>query len=186
MVVVGAIGFNSYNAHAQSPAPEQTTVSSITDSGVDLFLKIDDIEGESADKDHPREIEIESYQWGASLPSKTGGAAGKVSFQDLNFTKKVDKSSPILMQSVASGKHYKEATLTARKKGEEKQEYLIVKMKDIIITSYQTGGSNNSLPTDEVSINFAQIEYKYTPQTPDGSLGIPVTAGWDLKTNKSL
>ncbi len=33
---------------------------------VDMFLKITDVKGESKDKSHPGEIEIESFSWGAT------------------------------------------------------------------------------------------------------------------------
>ena len=37
--------------------------------------------------------------------------------------------------------------------------------------SYQTGGSHGDiLPMDQVSFNFAKIEYEYKPQKADGSL----------------
>ena len=38
----------------------------------DAFLKIEGIEGESTDKTHPGEIEIESFSWGVA---NTGTAA---------------------------------------------------------------------------------------------------------------
>lgn len=81
--------------------------------------------------------------------------------------------------------HIKEAILTARKSGETQQEYLKIKFTDIIVTSYQTGGSGD-VPMESISFNFAKIEIEYKPQNPDGSLGAPVRAGWDLKTNKNV
>ena len=77
----------------------------------DIFMKIRDIQGESRDKDHKDEIEVLSWSWGLSnqvaSPSPGGGAgAGKVKFQDISFTHLVDKASPNLMLSCASGKHH--------------------------------------------------------------------------------
>ncbi len=76
----------------------------------DIFMKIRDIQGESRDKDHKDEIEVLSWSWGLSnqvaSPSPGGGAgAGKTKFQDISFTHLVDKASPNLMLSCASGKH---------------------------------------------------------------------------------
>jgi len=49
---------------------------------VDMFLKIDDIEGESVDDVHAGEIDILSWSWGMSQSGTThtgpGGGAGKV------------------------------------------------------------------------------------------------------------
>ena len=77
----------------------------------DIFMKINGIQGESRDKHHKDEIEVLSWSWGlsnqATAPSAGGGAgAGKVKFQDISFTHLVDKASPNLMLSCASGKHH--------------------------------------------------------------------------------
>ena len=39
---------------------------------------------------------------------------------------------------------------------------------------------------DQVSLNFAKIEFKYKEQKPDGSLGGEVVGGWDVTTNKKV
>jgi len=54
------------------------------------------------------------------------------------------------------------------------------------VSSYQTSGSTDLVPTDHVSFNFAKIELEYRPQKPDGSLDAAVTAGWDVKQNKKI
>jgi type VI secretion system secreted protein Hcp len=65
---------------------------------VDYFLKIDGIQGESQDKTHKNEIQLNSFSWGASNmgTSATGGGAGagKVQFSDFSITKSVDTASP--------------------------------------------------------------------------------------------
>lgn len=72
----------------------------------DAFLKIEGIDGESVDKTHKGEIEIQSLGWGASDPgsvSSGGGAgSGKVSVQDFHFTMSMTKASPALMLACAT------------------------------------------------------------------------------------
>ena len=70
-----------------------------------------------------------------------GGGEGKASFNDFNFTHHVDKASPVLLKACATGEHIKEATITVRKAGKGQQEYLIIKMNDVIITSVNPSGS---------------------------------------------
>ena len=41
--------------------------------GVDMFLKIDGIQGESTDASHVDEIEIFSYTWAESQPAAASG-----------------------------------------------------------------------------------------------------------------
>jgi type VI secretion system secreted protein Hcp len=156
---------------------------------VDYFLKIEGIEGESGDSKHKNEIDIASWSWGETQSGSHayggGGGAGKVSMQDFNFTMPVNKASPKLLLACASGEHIKGALLTCRKAGKEQQEYMKIKFTDLLISAFQTGGSNGAeVPVDQISINFAKIEYEYYPQKEDGSLGSKVPVHWDLKANK--
>jgi len=157
----------------------------------DAFLKIDGIEGESADSKHKAEIDIHSYSWGASnagtFATGGGGGAGKVNMQDFHFTMNVNKSSVKLMLACAGGDHIKSAILTARKAGKDQQEFFKVTFSDILVSSFQTGGSGSStLPIDSISLNFAKAEWEYKEQKADGSLGGAIKAGWDLKLNKKV
>ena len=45
---------------------------------VDFFLKIDGIEGESQDKTHKNEIQLESWSWGQSNTGSMGAGGGRV------------------------------------------------------------------------------------------------------------
>ena len=155
---------------------------------VNAFLAIDGIEGESTDASHPKTIEIESWSFGetqSSTISGGGGGAGKVSMQDLHFvTKTVDKSSPKLFLAGATGEHIKDATLYVRKAGSS-SDYLVIKLTDILVSSYQTGGSGGSdIPTESVSLNFAKIQISYTGMDAEGKLLPAVDAGWDVLQNK--
>jgi type VI secretion system secreted protein Hcp len=158
----------------------------------DYFLKIDGIPGESVDKAHKGEIQLESFSWGESTPnlgpgSHTGGgtAAGRVQMQDMHVVARVNKASPVLMLACASGKHIKSAVLTVRRTGKQLQDFLVIKMTDLLVSSYQIGGSSasNEPPLDQISFNFASIEVDYRPQNPNGSLGAVVSGGWDVVKN---
>ncbi len=91
------------------------------------------------------------------------------------------------MLSCAAGTHYHTGTITCRKAGGEgsRQHYLMYTLSDVLVSSYQAVGSSGSdVPTDQVSFNFAQIDFSYRPQNPDGSLGPPVDACWDLRAER--
>jgi type VI secretion system secreted protein Hcp len=156
----------------------------------DYLLEIDGIKGESEDSKHKGTIEIESFSWGntnsGSAAVAGGAGAGKVNFQDIHFTTRVNKASPELMLACASGKHIKKAQLFVRKQGGDQQDFYVVTLEDFIISSYQTGGSegSNALPVDQFSLNFSKVKFEYKAQKKDGGLEAPVTAGWDLKANK--
>ena len=61
----------------------------------------------------------------------------------------------------------------------------MIKLTDVLVSSYQTGGGVSSEPTDHVAFNFARIELEYRAQKPDGTPGTPVHGGWDVKTGKA-
>jgi type VI secretion system secreted protein Hcp len=159
-------------------------------AAVDYFLKFDGIKGESADAKHKDEIDIESWSWGEThagpARSGRGAGAGKVSMQDFHFVMSLNKASPALMRACATGEHIKTATLSGRKAGKGQLEYLTFKFHDVLISSYQTGGSEHAdvLPTDQVSFNFSKIEVEYKQQRPDGTLVPGGQFTYDLKANK--
>jgi type VI secretion system secreted protein Hcp len=157
-------------------------------AAVDYFLKIDGIQGESRDAKHKGEIDLESFSW-AEINSGSqggGGGAGKVQIEDLHVVMKMNKASPLLFLACATGQHLKQAILTARKAGKAQLEFLAFKFTDLLVSSYQTGGSTDLEPTDQVAFNFSRIEVEYRPQKQDGSLDAPVKAGWDVKANKKV
>lgn len=161
-------------------------------AAVDYFLKIEGIPGESQDGKHKDEIALESWSWGETNAGTHagggGGGAGRVVMQDFHFVMKINKASPKLMLACASGEHIKNAILTCRKAGKDQQAFLKVTFSDLLVSSYQTGGSGHSdvVPTDQISLNFAKIEFEYKEQKADGTLGGAVKAGWDLKKNQKV
>ena len=154
----------------------------------DIFAKLGDIKGESLDAKHKDEIEILSFSWGVtnsgSAATGSGAGSGKATFQDLVVVHNIDKASPELMRACATGTHLKEATITHRKAGKGQQEFLVVKMNDVIITGVTHGGATGQPYSETVSLAFAKVDLEYKPQKPDGSLDASVVFKYDLKANK--
>jgi type VI secretion system secreted protein Hcp len=155
---------------------------------VDMFLKIDDVKGESTDDKHKDMIDVLAWSWGMSQSGTThmggGGGAGKVSVQDISLTKYVDKSSPNLILAACNGKHFKEALLTVRKAGEKPLEYIKITMKEVLVSNISTGGSGGQdRLTENITLNFAEFKVEYTPQKPDGSGDAAVEAAWNIAKN---
>jgi type VI secretion system secreted protein Hcp len=154
----------------------------------DIFAKIGDIKGESQDSKHKDEIEVLAWSWGVNqsgtMAHGGGGGAGKVSFNDFNFSHYLDKASPVLQKACATGEHIKEGTIVARKAGKGQQEYLIIKMNDIIVTGVAPSGSGGDAVVENVTLQFAKVDLEYKPQKPDGSLDAGVHFKYDIKGNK--
>ena len=153
----------------------------------DYFLKIDGIPGESQDAKHKDEIQLESWSWGETQggahSAGGGGGSGKVVMQDFHFTQKANKASPQLFLSCATGKHIAKAELTCRKAGGKQEAFMKIYLGDMLISSFQTGGSagGDPLPTEQVSFNFTTIKYEYSVQKKDGGLESPIIFGYDIK-----
>lgn len=154
----------------------------------DMFLKIDDIVGESVSNQHKGEIEVESFAWGQSNSGSVlggGGGAGKVTPRELTILKRVDRSSPLLMRSGATGEHLREALLSVDRA--DGSEVVSIKLSDVIIRSIDvnsesTGGGGPL--TETVALSFGKIEFVYTGKTATGSPAPSVPFSFDYQLNK--
>ncbi len=160
---------------ADPPAPD-----------LNIFLKLSGIEGESTDDKHKGEIEILSFSWGetnsGSIADGSGAGAGKVSFQDVHFAKKLDKSSVVLAKHAASGQHIEDGTLFIENRmGFEVAE---IKLTGILVTSVQQATGGGVQLNENFSLAFSKILYEYTPQKPDGTADAVVSFSWDVAANK--
>jgi type VI secretion system secreted protein Hcp len=159
---------------------------------VDIFLKIDGVDGEAQDDKHKKEIDILAWSWGLSNSGSAhvggGAGAGKVNVQDLSFTKYVDAASPKLILACCNGSHYDNALLTVRKAGGTAPvEYIKLKIQEVLVSSVSTGGSGGEdRLTENITLNFAKFNLDYTPQDAKGAAGTAIPAGWDVGANKKL
>ncbi len=153
----------------------------------DIFAKLGEIKGESLDDKHKDEIELLSWSWGVANGPRSmgsGGGVGKASFHDLSFTHTIDKASPLLLRGCATGQHLKEATITRRKSGKAQQEFLVIKMNDVIITSVAEDDESGGSQVETVTLAFAKVDVEYRPQKRDGSLDAGIHFKYDIKANK--
>lgn len=155
----------------------------------DMFLMLDGIKGESADDKHKGEIDIESFSWGLAQTGAghrgSGSGTGKVDIQDIHFTKKVDKSSPILQLACANGKHIAKGKITLRKAGENPLDYLTIDLESVLVSTYQVAHTAGSLdvPSEQFSLNFVKIKTEYWTQSDKGAKGENANFSWDVAKN---
>jgi type VI secretion system secreted protein Hcp len=153
------------------------------------FLKIDGIKGESLDKQHKDEIEISSFSFGVTqsggLGQGGGGGAGKATFSSFHVNKLYDAASPLLFKGVATGEHFKNATLSFRRRGDNPGDFLTIKLEDVLISGYQQGGTKEPPLLEGVSLDASKLDIEYKPQSADGSFGDPIKASYDIKLNKA-
>lgn len=156
---------------------------------VDMFLKIDTVDGEATDAKHSKSIDVLAFSWGASNSATFslggGGGGGKVHMQDFSVTKYKDKSTPKLLLACAKGTHYKDALITVRKAGDKPLEYLKYKLFDVMVSSVSHGGSGGEdRLVENLVLAFGKIEITYTPQKQDGSGDGPIITSYDVTKNE--
>jgi type VI secretion system secreted protein Hcp len=153
------------------------------------YLKLDNIDGEARDVDHKNEIEILDFSFGVSNTGSrhggSGGGSGQANVQDINFTKYADKSTPILLQYCTMHKNIPNAKITCYKAaGDKRVDYLVIELKEVLITSYQTGGGDG-IAMESGSLNFAEIKYVYKEQGTDQSPGGPVEWAYNIPEHQA-
>lgn len=159
---------------------------------VDIFLKLsNNIKGESQDDTHKDQIDVLAWDWGLTQSGTThigsGGGGGKVNVRDITLTKYVDLASNDLIKRCTSGEHIEDGELIVRKSGGNTPvEYFRIKMRNIMITSYETGGAKDGLDRiqETLKLNFRKFEIVYTLQEESGAAGAETLAGWDIAENK--
>jgi type VI secretion system secreted protein Hcp len=158
-----------------------------------MFLNLGaTIKGETKDSAQKAagDIDLLAWSWGASnsgsFHTGGGGGAGKASFQDISFTKYLDKASPAILIALAKGSHIPAAKLLVRKAGEGQQKYLEITMTNVLVTSVSTGGSGGEdRLTENVTLNFAEVKFEYFLQNEKGVTASGGVFNWDIAGNIS-
>ncbi len=150
-------------------------------------LKIDTIVGESVLVGYEGWIDVQSWSWGLTntgSPSGGGGAgAGKAVFQDFAWLQGLDRSAIPLFLGVATGKHFKDATLDVIKPGGKKAEpFFEMIFANTVLTSFHLSGSGSG-QTATASLFYDKVKLRYRPQKADGSLDAWIEGSFDLKGN---
>ncbi|HEX7859790.1 MAG TPA: type VI secretion system tube protein Hcp [Verrucomicrobiae bacterium] len=153
-----------------------------------MYLYLEGIPGEAQAARHAGWIRVNSFSFGLNRsPSNT------VSFSPIELSKAVDKSTPLLFQHCASGKHIKSGILDVIRTERTGIRFLQVKLKDVLVSSLQqgvqsldnddTGGISAPEPADIVTLSFSSTEWIYTQVGADGRALRNVNAGWNLASN---
>jgi type VI secretion system secreted protein Hcp len=159
---------------------------------IDVYLQIDGIKGESTDDKHRDWIECSSVHWGISQPksatASTGGGhtAERADLQDIMFTKLADISTPILLQTCAVGKTIPRAKFEfMRADGNgDRVKYFEIDLENVLIGMISPGVHAGDILSENVSLKFSKVKWRYTQQKVTGGAGGGTSGGWDLATNK--
>lgn len=155
------------------------------------LLKVDGILGECQEAKYQTWINIESFSWGISNEVSTKGtarSAGVPDFASFTVTKPTDKASPKLFLACASGQHFKSAKVVFRRMGKAAtagqpsslDEFFEWTFGDVMISSYQNGGSDQASASESVSFSVASASLNYFVMKNGQRTG-GVMAGYDIR-----
>jgi type VI secretion system secreted protein Hcp len=159
-----------------------------------ILLKFDvPIDGDSTVTGHDKWITIDSMQFGVGRAITTSGVGkdrdtSNPSFSEVTMTKSMDVASTDLFMQAVCGKSLTKATIHfiqtggADAKGQVYLEYLL---HDPIVSSYSVS-SGGDRPSESISLNFNQIQTKYTVFTEGGTPTAGTQKGWDLMKNETM
>ena len=130
------------------------------------------VAGDSRARSHEDSIDIDDWKFDLSVKedlakAKTGGAQGsgnQADVSDLTITKGIDRSTPALMQLVASGDELTEATLQMIHRVHLNVR-VTLRLTDVRLTDYKIdvrgeGASVTLTETIKLSFNKIKVEYQ--------------------------
>jgi type VI secretion system secreted protein Hcp len=158
---------------------------------LDMFMRIEGVNGESKDANHKDWTDIKSFTWGAEQPGSMntggGGGAGKVNFDDLTVVAAIDKAAPTVLKNCAIGQHLGKVEISVCKAGGSQIEYSRTTLEDVLVTSVKfVGAKENEALMMEYGFQAAKVKNQYWEQTDKGSKGAEVQMGFDIKQNKTV
>jgi type VI secretion system secreted protein Hcp len=129
---------------------------------VDMFLKLDGLDGESVDLKYAKWIDVLSFSWGISDTSKAQATspgrlspARKTQVSDFSIVKYLDSASPKLFEKCCAGDHIAELNFSLVRRGEKLEEFYKIKLNDVLISGVSPAGAGGSEPLEQVSFSFA-------------------------------
>ncbi len=157
---------------------------------LDMFMRIEGVNGESRDANHKNWTDVKSFSWGAEQPGSMhtggGGGTGKVNFNDLKVTTAIDKAAPTILKNCATGQHLAKVEISVCKAGGTQIEYSRTTLEDVLITGVKFIGANeNEALIIEYSFQAAKVRNQYWEQSDKGTKGAEVQMAFNIKENKT-
>ncbi len=141
-----------------------------TPQAVDMFLKIEGVDGESTNATHKGWIEVQSWSWGVSQPSTGGLGGGAVtgrSVGHVTVVKRIDKATPLLFKRCTDGTVLALATVELTRAGGP--TYLKYEIKEVLVSSIAHGDvDGDGVPEETITLDFTGTKLTYTQLDASG------------------
>ena len=153
-----------------------------------LFLRLDDIPGDSHVRGFEGWIQVHSVAWGltahGSGPGAGGGggaAAGRAMAKSAVFTAPTGAASPLLMAACAAGRHLRAGRLEVRKDGQTPVTVARFDFEEIVVSAYSLAGSDDDAALlDSFELVARRIRETTVSSSLHGGTGGSSDRGWDF------
>ena len=155
-----------------------------------IYMKIDDVTGESEETDHKGWIEVEhvafSYRSETSETHGTGLAVGALVPSPVGVSTVEGEHIVRLLNLQGKGTHFKEIKIEFTKQGagDNPKKYKVITLKEAMIQDYQPNGSANSGGTEHLTFGYTNFKLEYFKQDGKGTLAAVGSSSYDTKTKK--
>lgn len=154
-----------------------------------LYMKYGSIDGKVETTGFEKWIDVDSLQWGVGrgMSSPTGSTADREashpSVSEITCSKVMDVSSSKLLEEALGGELKTKVEIAVVTTGKnEVKEFLRYTLTNTGLSGYSVS-SGGDRPSESLSLNFTEIEIKYTALSPDLS-GDPTIVKYNLGTMK--
>jgi len=159
------------------------------------FLKLDGIDGQSADQNHDKWLELLSFSHGGeqNISVNRGGAdiVGRGKFLPFTFTHAIDKATPKIQQYCVAGNTIKKAEFQyCRAVAGSQTTIYEVTLENVKVAKTQVktiesadGDPMSQQPVEYVELIPGKITWKLTPIKPDNSKDGAIEAAFDQVAN---
>lgn len=158
-----------------------------TGSGISkIFLDMAGIDGESTDSFHSQWIDIQSFRFGMLKPTSSTTMTrrrGDIILEDIIITKKLDKSSPKLMEKCAKGQVISEVVIEfCRDLDGSFETVYAYELTNVLITNFHSSAdTSEDAPIEEFSLNFEELTVTYTEFDSDGKSKGNIEFTWKVE-----
>ena len=161
-----------------------------------------EIQGEVRDQFFATKKAIEVHSWTHKIvqpKSATASTAGghtseRCEHGEMIFTKEIDKASPQLWMAASAGTIYTKVVISffravggsdATDKGNSRQEYLTITLRNVLISHVNSAVTSEGLPAEEFGLKYAAVKWEYRESKIDGkpNKSVDRAGQWDLAKN---
>jgi type VI secretion system secreted protein Hcp len=158
-----------------APPQRELLVSSPDQRPMDMFLRLDGIQGDSADAKHAGHIDLAAFEWVMDRDfNSTGGPA----FGEIHVSAALSKASPLLMHRMASGQVIPNGDLLLRRP--EQSDFYRLDLSNVTVGSYRVTSTNGVPVVEEFTLRFESLGLDYTWYDANGIPRPPVSFDWSL------